>query len=106
MMHLVAMGWGVSLTSEATVSLRFPGVVFRPITGGDELLQFSAVWLRNNPNPALTTVLRLADRLAKKTKQHSNSTARRAAHGHPRSAASGRMGVSRRARRKARSLEM
>src|ERR1700736_6648138 len=28
MMHLVGMGLGTRLTSEATVSLRFPGVVF------------------------------------------------------------------------------
>jgi DNA-binding transcriptional LysR family regulator len=67
MMHLVAMGLGVSLTSEATMGLRFPGVVFRPITGRDESVQFTAVWLRNNPNPALTTFLRLAERLAKST---------------------------------------
>src|ERR1700730_6963552 len=106
MMHLVAMGFGVSLTSEATVSLRFPGVVFRPIGGGDDLIQFSAVWLPNNPNPALTTFLRLADRLAKKMKQHSNPTARRAGQGHPRSAVSRRLGLSRRARKKARSLDM
>jgi hypothetical protein len=33
-MHLVGMGIGVSLTSEATMSVRFPGVVFRSITGG------------------------------------------------------------------------
>lgn len=31
MMHLVAMGRGVSLTSEATIVTPFPGVVFRPL---------------------------------------------------------------------------
>jgi hypothetical protein len=30
-MHLVAMGRGVSLTSEATIATPFPGVVFRPL---------------------------------------------------------------------------
>jgi DNA-binding transcriptional LysR family regulator len=34
-MHLVAMGRGVSLTSEATIATSFPGVVFRPISGAD-----------------------------------------------------------------------
>ena len=31
-MHLVAMGRGLSLTSEATVATSFPGVIFRPIS--------------------------------------------------------------------------
>jgi DNA-binding transcriptional LysR family regulator len=43
LMHLVAMGRGVSLTSEATLATSFPEVVFRPISGGDATLQFSAV---------------------------------------------------------------
>jgi hypothetical protein len=92
MMHLVAMGLGTSLTSEATVSLRFPGVAFRPIGGGDDLIQFSAVWLRNNPNPALTTFLRLADRLAKKMKPHRRGEPCTVTHGRPLQGAWGFLG--------------
>jgi DNA-binding transcriptional LysR family regulator len=60
LMHLVAMGRGVSLTSEATVAISFPKVVFRPITGGDDTLQFSAVWMASNGNPALRRFVSLA----------------------------------------------
>jgi DNA-binding transcriptional LysR family regulator len=60
LMHLVAMGRGVSLTSEATLATSFPDVVFRPISGGDATLQFSAVWWPGNDNPALRRFLSLA----------------------------------------------
>jgi DNA-binding transcriptional LysR family regulator len=54
--HLVAMGLGVSLTSEATTANAFPGAEFRPIAG-DELIPFSAVWLWNNDNPVFRRLL-------------------------------------------------
>jgi DNA-binding transcriptional LysR family regulator len=57
LMHLVGMGLGVSLTSEATIATPFPKVVFRPIVGDDELIQFSAAWLPHNDNPALRRFL-------------------------------------------------
>ena len=60
LMNLVAMGLGVGLTSEATIATPFPKVVFRPIAGDDDLLQFSAVWLPHNDNPALRRFLSLA----------------------------------------------
>jgi DNA-binding transcriptional LysR family regulator len=64
-MHLVAMGRGVSLTSEATIVTSFPEIVFRPISGGDATLQFSAVWWPGNDNPALRRFLSLARVLAR-----------------------------------------
>jgi DNA-binding transcriptional LysR family regulator len=64
-MHLVAMGWGVGLTSEATIVTAFPDIVFRPISGGDATLQFSAVWWPGNDNPALRRFLSLARVLAR-----------------------------------------
>ena len=57
LMHLVGMGLGVSLTSEATTATPFPKVVFRPIVGDGELIQFSAAWLPHNDNPALRRFL-------------------------------------------------
>jgi DNA-binding transcriptional LysR family regulator len=68
MMHLVAMGLGVSLTSEATIAVPFPEVTFRPIAGSDEMLKFCAVWSRTNDNPALRRLLSLARILARKKK--------------------------------------
>ena len=57
LMHLVGMGLGISLTSEATTATPFPKVVFRPIVGDSELIQFSAAWLPHNDNPALRRFL-------------------------------------------------
>src|SRR5437879_6548718 len=71
-MHLVAMGRGVSLTSEATIATPFPGVVFRPLAGVDVTLQFSAVWWPKNGDPAFRRFLSVARGLAKHTRQPSN----------------------------------
>jgi DNA-binding transcriptional LysR family regulator len=71
LMNLVAMGLGVGLTSEATIATAFPKVVFRPIAGDDELLQFSAAWLPHNDNPALRRFLSLARRMAKERRRRS-----------------------------------
>jgi len=70
LMYLVAMGLGISLTTEATAATPFPKVVFRPIARNDELLQFSAAWLPHNDNPALRRFLSLARTLAKDRQNH------------------------------------
>jgi DNA-binding transcriptional LysR family regulator len=70
LMHLVAMGLGISLTTEATAATPFPKVVFRPIARNDELLQFSAAWLAHNDNPALRRFLSLARSLANEPRRH------------------------------------
>src|SRR5258708_2529185 len=53
LMHLVALGLGVSFTSEATVATPFPEVTFRPIAGDAARIPFSAVRLPTNDTPAL-----------------------------------------------------
>jgi DNA-binding transcriptional LysR family regulator len=83
-MHLVGIGQGVSITSEATVASSFPNVVFRPISGGDETVQFSAVWLAENDNPALRRLLSLARMHAKQERRDGSSQSNR-----PRSGAGG-----------------
>jgi DNA-binding transcriptional LysR family regulator len=60
LMHLVALGRGIGLTSEATIATPFPKVVFRPVAGEDAFLQFCAVWSSQNNNPALRRFLSLA----------------------------------------------
>jgi len=66
LMHLVALGLGVSFTSEATVATQFPEVTFRPIAGDAARISFSAVWLPNNDNPAFRRFLSLARLMSKK----------------------------------------
>lgn len=63
LMTLVAIGRGLTLTSEATTAAQFPGVVYRPIQG--EVLPFSAVWSPNNDNPAGRRLISMARQMAK-----------------------------------------
>lgn len=62
LMRLVALGLGLTVTSEATTGAQFPGVIFRPING--EVLPFFAVWSPHNDNPALHRLLGLARSMA------------------------------------------
>lgn len=64
LMHLVALGFGISLTSEATIATVYPEVAFRPIEGADDVLPFSAVWSPSNDNPALRRFLALMRAMA------------------------------------------
>ncbi|MBU2031552.1 MAG: LysR family transcriptional regulator [Alphaproteobacteria bacterium] len=60
LIHMVAAGDGITLTSEATTHVPFPGVVFRPIAGETEQARFSAVWSPHNHSVALKNLLNLA----------------------------------------------
>lgn len=65
LMHLVASGDGVTLTTEAASRVPFPGVVFRPIADETEQARFSAIWSPHNRSPALKNLLDLAADMAK-----------------------------------------
>lgn len=64
LMNLVAMGCGVTITSEATIGVQYPGVVYRVLR--TEVLPFSAIWSIRNDNPALRRLLSVARRLARR----------------------------------------
>lgn len=66
LMNLVAMGQGLTLTSEATIAACFPGIVYRPLR--EEILPFCAVWSPQNDNPALRRLLSLARTMSQKLK--------------------------------------
>lgn len=61
LMRIVSFGQGLTLTSEATIATKFPGVVYRPLDG--EILPFSAVWSPRNDNPAFRRLLSLARKM-------------------------------------------
>jgi DNA-binding transcriptional LysR family regulator len=61
LMHMVAIGEGITLTTAAASHLPFPGVVFRTIADEPEPARFIAVWSPHNRNPALKNLLDLAD---------------------------------------------
>lgn len=68
LLTLVALGRGLTLTSEATTGARFPGIVYRPMIG--ETLPFSAVWSPRNDNPACRRLLSLARAMARSRKSN------------------------------------
>ena len=57
-LSLVAVGHGLTLTSEATTGAQFPGITYRTLAG--EVLPFSMVWSAQNDNPACRRLLSLA----------------------------------------------
>ena len=63
LLSLVAVGRGVTLTSEATTVAQIPGITYRPIA--NEVLPFSAVWSPKNDNPACRRLLSLARSMAR-----------------------------------------
>lgn len=63
LMHIVSLGRGLTLVSEAATAMHFPGVVYRPFVG--EALSFSAVWSPRNENPAFRRMLSLARKISR-----------------------------------------
>lgn len=68
--HLVAMGFGVTLTSESAVATPFHGVRFKAMAGDEDLLPTVGVWLSGNDNPALRRFVSLA-----RTMKHAQTSA-------------------------------
>ena len=69
LINMVGKGFGLTVTTEATLGTRFPGVVLRPIDGEDETIPFSAVWNPRNPNAVLTRLLNFARLASSQTEQ-------------------------------------
>lgn len=65
LMHMVANGDGITLTSEAASCIPFPDVVFRPIDDESDRARFTAVWSPHNRSPALRYLLDLATKMSK-----------------------------------------
>lgn len=65
LISMVEQGYGVTLATEATSQIRFPGVVFLPILDEPAPVVFSAVWSPNNRAPALRDFLDLAKKASR-----------------------------------------
>ena len=66
LMDLVAVGYGLTLTSTSGVRATVPGVVFKALDGNLEDIPSSAVWSCGNDNAAIQNMLRVA-RIAART---------------------------------------
>ncbi|WP_227439351.1 LysR family transcriptional regulator [Methylobacterium sp. W2] len=65
LMGMVAAGDGITLTTEATTHIPFPGIVFRAIADEAEPARFSAVWSPHNRSPTLKNLLDLATEMGR-----------------------------------------
>ncbi|MFB4382298.1 LysR substrate-binding domain-containing protein [Agrobacterium sp. LR_9] len=65
LMNLVAMGYGLTITSESTLGIEWPGVVFKQMFCPEGELPVSAVWSRTNSNPALKHLMGIASSVSR-----------------------------------------
>lgn len=73
LLSMVAVGRGLTLTSEATTAAQIPCIAYRPIA--EEVLPFSAIWSSKNDNPAWRRLLSLARTMSRSGKAALSSTA-------------------------------
>lgn len=64
LMHMVGLGDGITLVSEAWMSMSFPNVVLLPLAGSADVLTLYMVWAPRNDNPALRRFISRAHVLA------------------------------------------
>lgn len=74
LMHMVAAGEGITLTTGAASHLPFPGVAFRTIADEAEPARFSAVWSPHSRNLALKNLLDLATDMSRSARPPENRT--------------------------------
>ena len=65
LISMVEQGYGVTIATEATSQIRFPGVVFLPVLDEPGPVVFSAVWSPTNRAPALRNFLDLAKKASR-----------------------------------------
>ncbi|GAA2775287.1 LysR family transcriptional regulator [Saccharopolyspora taberi] len=58
---LVGAGVGVTLTVSSVQHIQAEGMVFRPLAGPARPMSFALAWRRDNPSPALRSVLAVAE---------------------------------------------
>lgn len=66
LMHMVALGQGITVVSEGWSNMTFPGLALISLTAPEDIVPFSAVWSPDNDNPALRRFISFAKVLASK----------------------------------------
>ena len=65
LLSMVAQGYGVTITGEATALLHPPGVTFLPILDEPDPFPFSAIWSPHNRSPVLRSLLDIAGQMSR-----------------------------------------
>ncbi len=55
--NLVALGFGLAMTSASALGAYYPGVVYRPLLGCENAIPYAALWRDDNRKPALAQFL-------------------------------------------------
>lgn len=55
--NLVALGFGLAMTSASALGAYYPGVVYRPLLGCENAVPYAALWRGDNRKPALAHFL-------------------------------------------------
>lgn len=66
LMHMVAIGEGITVVSEGWTRMTYPDLALRPLVAAEDIVPFSAVWSPSSDNPALRRFLSFARELASK----------------------------------------
>jgi DNA-binding transcriptional LysR family regulator len=69
LMNLVAMGYGLSVSSQSTLGIEWPGVVFKQMFCPEGDLPVSAVWSSTNSNPAVKHLMAIANTISRETRR-------------------------------------
>ncbi|MCO5145836.1 MAG: LysR family transcriptional regulator [Aquamicrobium sp.] len=72
LMHMVAIGEGITLVSEGWTSMAHADLAMRPLTAAEDIVPFSAVWSPSSDNPALRRFLSFARDLAARQRLRRN----------------------------------
>ncbi|MFU0506310.1 LysR family transcriptional regulator [Pseudaminobacter sp. NGMCC 1.201702] len=64
LMHMVAMGKGITPVAEAWSCVPFRDLSLIPLSADADIVPFSAVWSPRNDNPSLRRLIKFAERLA------------------------------------------
>ena len=64
--HMVAQGWGVTISTESVASIPVSGLAFRSIADEPERAEFHAVWSPYNRSQSLRNLLDLAEQMRRK----------------------------------------
>ncbi len=73
LMHMVALGKGITLVAEAWREMPIPGLTLVPLLADGDVVPFSAVWSPANDNPSLRRFLSFAREMAGSRRRRSTT---------------------------------
>lgn len=70
LLNMVAHGFGITLATNSTASIGYPGVRFVPVVSAEDMISYSVVWSATNLNPALKFLIEMSLDHARRSRMH------------------------------------